>query len=66
MNNLRTDPSSVSSSSDSRRGRRRSLAWAAGLTAAAALVLPTAADAHRFQLDDTGNATPLHEGLPGY
>ncbi len=64
MNNLRTDPSSVSSSSDSRRGRRRSLAWAAGLTAAAALVLPTAADAHRLQLDDTGNATPLHEDFP--
>ena len=61
MTNRRTDPSSVSSSSHSRRGRRRSLAWAAGLTAAAALVLPTAADAHRFQLDDTGNATPLHE-----
>ena len=64
MTNLNSDPSSVSSSSHSRRGRRRSLAWAAGLTAAAALVLPMAADAHRFEIDDTGNATPLHEDFP--
>ena len=64
MTNLHSDPSSVSSSSHSRRGRRRSLAWAAGLTAAAALVLPMAADAHRFEIDDTGNATPLHEDFP--
>ena len=63
MTNLHSDPSSVSSFSHSRRGRRRSLAWAAGLTAAA-LLLPTAADAHRFQIDDTGNATPLHEDFP--
>ena len=34
------------------------------MTAAAALVLPTAADAHRFQIDDTGNATPLYEDFP--
>jgi serine-type D-Ala-D-Ala carboxypeptidase (penicillin-binding protein 5/6) len=64
MTNLLSDPSSVSSSSHSRRGRRRSLAWAAGLTAAAALVLPMAADAHRFEIDDTGNATPLYEDFP--